>query len=246
MSRLILGRVDADRFGGVFVFADRDEVIPHPGSFDQPGDHKPDREQAERDIVIGGLGLELHHQRRVAEVRDGGAFGAPGEIAKFEEDQHQGLRGGDGGDGEIGAAQAKAQPADRQACQHRHHAAGDHPDPRRDAEIDLQDGRGVGAKPEISGVTERKLLGVAAHQVPGDADEGEQQNPDEDVDRKRAGHHQRQCDEDDGPAASQSTFRVRVCDSVIALSPPRPVGLKASVNSSMANTTINPESAPMY
>ena len=35
-------------------------------------------------------------------------LGAPGEIAEFQEDQHQGLRGGDGGDGEVGAAQAEA------------------------------------------------------------------------------------------------------------------------------------------
>ena len=31
-----------------------------------------------------------------------------------------------------------------------------------------------------------------------------------------------------------------------ALPPPRPFGLKASVSSSIANTTIRPESAPTY
>jgi hypothetical protein len=65
----------------------------------------------------------------VAQVRNGGPFGAPGEIAEFEEDQHQGLRGRNGGDGEIGAAQAEAEPANRQARQHRDDPSRDHPDP---------------------------------------------------------------------------------------------------------------------
>src|SRR5260370_10462537 len=166
-------------------------------------------------------------------------------MAEFQEDQHQGLRGRDGGDGEVGAAKTKAQPADRQARQHRHHAAGDHPDPGRDAEIDLQDGRGVGAEAEIGGVPERQLLGVAAHQVPGDAEEREQQDADEDVDRKRAFDDQRQGDEHNcARRERQQSLRSQSQNRHRALPPPRPVGLNASVSSSIANTTSNPESAP--
>src|SRR6185437_15119751 len=146
-------------------------------------------------------------------------------------------------DGEVGAAQAEAEPADRQACDRRNHAAGRHADPGRDAEIDLHDGRSISAEPEIGGVTERELLGVATHQIPGDADEGEQQDADEDVDRKRTFHHLRQRQQHhgehdergdlDGGALHQRT-----------LPPPRPLGLNARVSSSIANTTIRPESAP--
>ena len=92
-------------------------------------DGKSERQQSERDIVIRGFGLELHHQRRVAEIRQRGAFGAPGKIAEFEKKQHQDLRGRDGGDREIGTAQPETERADRQACQHRHHAASEHADP---------------------------------------------------------------------------------------------------------------------
>ena len=146
-------RVDADGSGRVFVLTDRDEVISDPGAFDQPGDDQRDQQQAENDIVVGVLVFELHHQRCGAEIGDGRALGAPGEVAKLEKDQHQGLRGRDGGDGEIGAAQAEAQPADRQARQCGHHSAGDHADPGRDVVIDLQDGGGVGAQSEIGGVS---------------------------------------------------------------------------------------------
>jgi hypothetical protein len=47
----------------------------------------------------------------------------------------------------------------------------------------------------ICRMPQRKLFGVSAHQVPGGADEGEQQDPDENVDRKRALHDMRQCDD---------------------------------------------------
>ena len=66
-----------------FIFADGDEIISYPGSLDQPGDDQSDDEQAQHDIVVRRLGLELHHQRRAAEVRDRGALGAPGQIAKL-------------------------------------------------------------------------------------------------------------------------------------------------------------------
>ncbi len=208
------------------------------------GDRKAECEQAERDIVVAGLRLELHHQRRVAEVRDGGAFRAPGEVAELEEDQHQGLGGGDGRDGEVGATQPEAQPADRQARQHGHAAAGDHSDPWRDAVVDLQDRGRVGPEPEIGCVPQRKLLRVPAHQVPGDADEGEQQDPDEDVDGERALDHERQSDEGGG-ADDEPEQAAHVCVSHYrTLPPPRPFGLKASVRSSIRKTTICPESAP--
>ena len=54
----------------------------------------------------------------MAEIGDRGPLRAPREIAKLEEDQHQHLRGRDGGDGEIRPAQPEAQPADRQAGEH--------------------------------------------------------------------------------------------------------------------------------
>src|SRR5581483_8108880 len=169
---------------------------------------------------------------------------APGEIAKFQEDQHQRLCGRNRRDGEIGAAQAKAEPADRQACERSHDAASGHADPGRDAEIDLHDGGGVGAEPEIGGMSQRKLLGVAAHQVPGDADEGEQEDADEDVDRERAFHHLRQRQEDDGEHHKRRKLPGGQTSHQRILPPPRPFGLNASVNSNIANTTISPESAP--
>ncbi len=238
--------VDADRFGRIFVLADRHQVVSDPGSLDQPGDEKAQQEKSERDIVVRALVLELHHQRRGAEIRNGRAFGAPGEIAELQEDQHQRLRGRDGRDREVGATQAEAQPADRQARDRSHDTAGDHADPRRDVVVDLEDGRGIGAEAEIGGVPERKLLGVTAHQIPGGADKGEQQDPHENIDRKRALHHHRQTDEDGYPDCDEDGVAWIDISHHRARPPPRPVGLKASVSNSIANTTINPESAPTY
>ena len=175
-------RVDADRFGGVLVLADGDEIVSHPRALDPPGDREPDRQQRQRDVVVRRLAFELHHQRSVAEIGHGRPLGAPRKIAKFQKQQHQDLRRRDRGDGEIRSAQPKAQRADRKARQHGHDAAGQHSDPRRNAKSDEQDRRCVGAQAEIGGMTERQLLGVTAHEVPGDANEGEQQYPDEDVD----------------------------------------------------------------
>jgi len=61
------------------------------------------------------------------------------------------------------------------------------PNPRRDTESNQQDGRGIVApSPKYRGVPERELLRIAAHEVPRHADEGEEQDPNENVDRKRA------------------------------------------------------------
>src|SRR5262249_37692157 len=91
---------------------------------------------------------------------------------------------------------------------------------------------------------ERELFRVAAHQVPGDADEGEQENADGDVDRKRIGHHLRQRQEHREQHGQRKPGPFFDIGHYRTLPPPRPLGLNASVSSSMANTTIRPESAP--
>src|SRR5262245_7363152 len=91
-------------------------------------------------------------------------------------------------------------------------------------------------------MAERELLGISAHQVPGDADEGEQQDTDEDVDRKRARDDLRQRDQHHRKRDQRGNLER--ASHQRTLPPPRPFGLKASVRSSMANTTIRPESAP--
>ena len=48
----------------------------------------------------------------------------------------------------------------------------------------------------------------------------------------------------DADRKPEHSLRVLALRRHRALPPPRPVGLKASVSSSIANTTINPESAP--
>src|SRR5271169_5795503 len=49
---LDLLHVDADRFGGVLVLADRDQVIAHPRALDPVRDDEAGREQSERDVII--------------------------------------------------------------------------------------------------------------------------------------------------------------------------------------------------
>src|SRR4029077_5636734 len=124
-------------------------------------------------------------------------------------------------------------------------AAGQHAEPRRHAIADLQDRRRIGAEAEIGGVAERKLLGVAAHQVPGDADEGEQQHANENVDDERTGHHDRQRQHDGRERANPKPALPEQFRHSRVHPPNSPLGRTASVSSSMANTTISPESAPM-
>src|SRR6202011_4934979 len=60
-------------------------------------------------------------------------------------------------------------------------------------------------------------------------------------------YHQRQRDKDRDPDRHKDDAGgAQAVRDHRALPPPRPVGLKARVRSSMANTTINPESAPTY
>jgi hypothetical protein len=106
------------------------------------------------------------------------------------------LRGRDGSNREIGPPETKAHPTDWQTSERRHDAAEDHSDPRRNAEIDLQDCRGIGAEPKKGGVTERELFGVASDKIPSDADKGKQQDANENVDRERVRHHQGQGEKD--------------------------------------------------
>src|SRR6476646_2234983 len=90
----------------------------------------------------------------------------------------------------------------------------------------------------------RKLLGVAAHQIPGRADKREQQHADQNFERERTLDHQRQnqhhgdhnAEHSETPAANRHQRR---------LPPARPLGRTASVNRSSAKTTMRPESAPI-
>src|SRR5690349_8960918 len=236
--------VDADRFGGVLVFAERHEVVAGARTLDTRGYAERYEKQAEGDVVVRRLAVELHHERRVAEVRHRRGFRAPGEVAKLEEDEHQHLGGGDGGDGEVRPAQPEAEPADRQAGEERDEAARQHAEPRRDAVVHLEEARGIRPQAEERGMPERELLGVAAKQVPRRADEREEQDADQDVERERALHHERQHgdehhdDRRDGAAPAAEAHQ-------LARPAARPLGRSASVARSNRKTTIRPESAPM-
>ena len=59
-------------------------------------------------------------------------------------------------------------------------------------------------------------------------------------------HHQRQAIRIAMPITSKDETAGAGALGFHRALPPRPVGLKASVSSSRANTTINPESAPTY
>src|SRR5215469_17794970 len=93
-------------------------------------------------------------------------------------------------------------------------------------------------------MAQRQLLGVAAHQVPGDADKSEQQHPDENVERERIRDHERKQDcacryrSDPKPGSCQE------CRLHRAQPPNKPFGRSANVSSSITKTTIRPESAP--
>src|SRR5258706_8346561 len=179
----------------------------------------------------------------MAQVRDRGAFGAPGEVAQLQEYEHQHLRGRDGCDREVGAAQPEAEPADRQARERRDHAAGEHADPRRHVQVDLEQRRGVRAQAEEGCVPERELLGIAAEQIPRRADEGEEEDPDEHVERERALHDERERGRGDREgSADADPDRDRHQRWTPA---PRPRGRRASVARRSRKTTMRPESAPM-
>src|SRR5262249_7415476 len=93
-------------------------------------------------------------------------------------------------------------------------------------------------------MAQRHVVGVAAHQVPGDADKSEQQHPDENVERERIRDHERKHDCGRRERGNANTWSRPECRLHRAQPPNKPLGRSAKVSSSMAKTTISPESAP--
>src|SRR5262249_48695691 len=150
---------------------------------------------------------------------------------------------GNGEDGKIDAADAKAKGQEANDCTRRGRARhGDpKPQPWAHAEVHVEGRCSVGAKPDVERVTQRKLAGKAHHDVPGLPDIGKVENQDEHGDEVVAGHqrggeerHRKPCQQLE-PAPGNAVGEES--DHVSRL-PRRPCGRNSSTTTRMAKVNI--------
>src|SRR5262245_36909964 len=149
----------------------------------------------------------------------------------------------DGEDGEIdaGDAKAKGQEANDGAGRGRARHGRPKPEPWAHTEVHVEGRRGVGAKPDVERVTQRKLARKAHHDVPGLADigkvENENQHGDEIVAGRQGGGDEREnkpCQQLE-PAPGNAVGEER--DHVSRL-PRRPWGRNSSTTTRMAKVNM--------
>ena len=184
-------RVDARGLGRHFVLLDRQHRQAEARTLDPVRDEQQrghqDHPDEGRPAVVGELNV---FPRLVAVDRE--AQFLPAHPVEDEDEQR---RVGQHRQREIVAAQAERDRADDQRRDATHAESGHHPEPRRDAEHDGQQGDREGAQAEERGMAERHQAGVAREQVPAQRERGPDGNRAEDeldvrvVDRQRRGAH---------------------------------------------------------
>src|SRR5262249_11332029 len=91
----------------------------------------------------------------------------------------------------------EAQEADDRAEHGGEHSAHEHPEPRREPGLERKERRRVGADADEGGVAGRELSGVAAHDVPGLAEVGVEEDEGEHRDEIGAEHRRQRRQHDD-------------------------------------------------
>ena len=169
------GGVDAERHGGVFVLAHRDQPGAEAGPLEQLRDHQRDRDQREDDPIEHSAAFELERSCVQVEL-DQGADAGPGDRRDAGDDaQHLGE--GERHERKIRAAQLSAEhePADERADRGGGGNAGGKTDPGIDAVAHLQHASDISAGAEEGRVPERVLSTIAAEDVPALPGERDQQ-----------------------------------------------------------------------
>ncbi len=184
-------RVDAERLGSLLALAHGPQVVAEPVPLEEAHDAEDEGKEHQRAVEVARLrvvphqvGKTLLHDHVVQAQR--AAHPVPDEKHPVED-----LHDGEGGDGEVVAAQLEAGVAD----EHGHDGGREHADegPRPGGHAVGHDGhaRAVGADAEEHGVPEGRLPAVAADDVPGLGHAGVEQNQDEHVHEKGVGRNRR-------------------------------------------------------
>jgi hypothetical protein len=134
--------------------------------------HERRRHHAEGEEIVGARIVELHEQRGMLALHGHGDFLVAEKLHHDTQDERVRQRG----EAEVDAGEAERRQPDDDRGHHRQRHAGEHADPRRELELDLEERGRVGADAEEGLVAERHLAAVAADDVPGQAHRG----PDED------------------------------------------------------------------
>ncbi len=162
---------------------------------------------------------EHHHQHRDAgdvvicrgtddqPLQPGDAELAAREIREGEQEAESDEREGERRERKVRAAQAQAEVAGEIAKQRGDRGAGPDRQPRRDAELEREQRRGVGAGAEEKRVAEVHLSRIAGEQVPARGEDGEDAGHGEDAQHIRVAIDERQQQQAGGPDENQRARR---------------------------------------
>src|SRR5512143_1951732 len=182
---LVARRVDAERFGGVLVLADGDEVIAEFRLNDLFHDEEGYPGDQEDDVVVPGLldpGPLADHDAQVSS-------GETHHVLRDdpEDDAHR-----QGGQREERPPQPETDVSDDQREGGYDDDADRQPPPPRDAQLAVKHPRGIGAGSEERGMSEGHLPAVSGEKVPGHADHGPHDDDNENVHHVGAGTGKRE------------------------------------------------------
>ena len=165
-SALVAQQVDAQRFGGDLAVADGDEGAPHARGDEVLREQEQQNHQDEAQVVEPERLVDRQRSERQRGRLE--ASGAEGDALPMQEHPLRGLREGEGGQGQVEAAEAQCGQRYGEPDGCRDQGARRKRQPERPAELHLQQTGRVGADAEHGGVGEGELAGVAEEDIEAD------------------------------------------------------------------------------
>ncbi|EKD37478.1 MAG: hypothetical protein ACD_75C01113G0002 [uncultured bacterium] len=188
--------VDPERHRRLRLLAAGHQVVAEFVAGDQIGQQHDSQEHDQDDVIVRLLGGEHEMgeadvQRRNLQSPRAVQLQRADVVDIFDHDPEP-LGKGDGRQGKIGTAHLQGGQTDDHPGDGRQHPADQHADPRADAVLQRQDGRGVGADADKGGVAKGQDAGKTADDIPAGGQIGIKEQQDQDVQIGGAADHQRQ------------------------------------------------------
>src|SRR5262245_28167248 len=176
-DQLVTPHAHADELGPLGVLADRREQAPERRAHDPPEHPEAQRDQDDRHEIEVVAGPEITEEREPLHPVEigvgnlGHALLTAGDVVPLEADRPHDLGEGQREHGEVDLGQAHAEEAEHESGQPCPDPGGRKSEHERHAELLHEDAGGVGADPEVGGVTEGDEARVADQEIEADREE---------------------------------------------------------------------------
>src|SRR4029079_9097853 len=169
-DHLVVKRVDSSRARGLFILAYRQPEISDP-AFQQRAAKDKGQNRRYQQYIIEHHRMATERPKVVVGVlrdrqeQSGRSVGPPKRVKS--DPREFGKRNGENGEIDAGNPKPERKETDKRAGDCRDGDRHEQADPRAEAKMDVQRGRGIGAQSHIKCMAKRQLAGEAHHDVPG-------------------------------------------------------------------------------